>query len=139
MSARSEIWRSCILWPVSARKSSALRSDAKTGHTQRSITLRLSAARLRARKIESHFLLTDYDDLCYTSLMDIEMAIRTLEEAVQRANGHAYTHPLKTRDVELALRVLERLAAPLRSRQASFTAAIAHRPPRHYWVEEKYE
>lgn len=71
--------------------------------------------------------------------MDIESAIETLQNAVTRANGHAFTHPIKTRDVELALRVLERLAAPVRRRQMDFTAAIAHRPPQHYWVEEKYE
>lgn len=71
--------------------------------------------------------------------MDIESAIQTLTEAVQRANGHAFTHPLKTRDIALALRVLERLAAPHRRRNAELTTAIGHRPPQQHWVAEKYD
>ena len=71
--------------------------------------------------------------------MDIETAIETLQTAVTRANGHAFTHPLKTRDVKLALRVLERLAAPHLRRREEFTTTIAHRPPQYHWVMEKYE
>lgn len=68
--------------------------------------------------------------------MDIEKAIETLRNAVQQANGAVLTHPLKTRDVESALRVMERLAAPLRRQR---TPVIGHRPPQREWVIEKYD
>ncbi len=73
--------------------------------------------------------------------MDIETAIKTLEEAVSRANGHAFTHPMKTRDVELALRVLKRLAGPLLTRnQAQNQRLIGHRTlQRRDWVVEKFD
>ena len=69
--------------------------------------------------------------------MDIESAIQTLEEAVRRANGNVFTQPLKTKDVELALRVLRRLAAPLRTRDRKI---IGHRTLHmRDWVMEKYD
>lgn len=85
------------------------------------------------------------ENLCYTLGMDIESAIETLKSAVERANGHAFTHPLKTRDVELALRVLERLASPLRKKTKRLFGqhVIGHRSSvighRRDWVAEKYD
>ena len=69
--------------------------------------------------------------------MDIESAISTLEEAVSGAKGHAFTHPLKTKDVDLALRVLRRLAGPLLSRQRQI---VGHRPLHmRDWVVDKFD
>lgn len=69
--------------------------------------------------------------------MDIESAISTLDEAVRRANGHAFTHPLKTKDVELALRVLERLAGPFRKQQRQI---VGHRTLHmRDWVVDKFD
>lgn len=65
------------------------------------------------------------------------MAIQTLDDAVRRANGHAFTHPLKTKDVEMALLVLERLAAPLRKKQRQI---VGHRVLHmRDWVVEKFD
>lgn len=69
--------------------------------------------------------------------MDIESAISTLEEAVKRANGHAFTHPMKTKDVEAALRLLQRLAAPLRTKERKL---IGHRTLHmRDWVADKFD